>query len=69
MLVTAPIVSPTQEVGGAGTDGGDPGSTEPLTPLAAENADALLADVSRFREYVPVGQHPIRPPGGVGNNT
>ena len=46
MLVTAPIVSPTQEVGGAGTDGGDPGSTEPLTPLATEDADAFLADVS-----------------------
>ena len=42
----APIVSPTQEVGGAGTDGGDPGSTEPLAPLAAEDADAFLADVS-----------------------
>jgi hypothetical protein len=46
MLVTAPIVSPTQEVGGAGTDGGDPGITEPLTPLATEDADAFLADVS-----------------------
>ena len=50
MLVTAPIVAPTQaptqEAGGAGTDGGAPMSAEPLAPLAAENADALLADVS-----------------------
>ena len=50
MLVTAPIVAPTQapiqEAGGAGTDGGAPGSAEPLAPLAAEDADALLADVS-----------------------
>ena len=50
MLVTAPIVSPTQaptqEVGGAGTDGGDPVSAEPLAPLAAADADAFLADVS-----------------------
>ena len=46
MLVTAPIVSPTQEVGGAGTDGGDPVSAEPLAPLAAQDADALLSDVS-----------------------
>ena len=48
--IAAPVVSPTQdstqEVGGAGTDGGDPGSTEPLAPLAAEDADAFLADVS-----------------------
>ena len=46
----APIVSPTQdstqEVGSAGTDGGDSGSTEPLAPLAAEDADAFLSDVS-----------------------
>ena len=50
MLVTAAIVAPTQaptqEAGGAGTDGGAPMSAEPLAPLAAENADALLADVS-----------------------
>ena len=50
MLVTAPIVSPTQapiqEVGGAGTDGGAPGSTEPLAPLDSEDADAFLAEVS-----------------------
>ena len=48
--IAAPVVSPTQdstqEVGGTGTDGGDPGSTEPLAPLAAEDADAFLADVS-----------------------
>ena len=46
MLVTAPIVSPTQEIGGAGTDGGAPMSAEPLAPLATEDADAFLADVS-----------------------
>ena len=44
--IVSPTQAPTQEVGSAGTDGGDSGSTEPLAPLATKDADAFLADVS-----------------------
>ena len=44
--IVSPTQAPTQEVGSAGTDGGDSGSTEPLAPLATKDADAFLSDVS-----------------------
>ena len=44
--IVSPTQAPTQEVGSAGTDGGDSGSTEPLAPLATKDADAFLAGVS-----------------------
>ena len=44
--IVSPTQAPTQEVGSAGTDGGDSGSTEPLAPLATKDAGAFLSDVS-----------------------
>ena len=44
--MVAPTQASTQQAGGTGTDGGDPQSTERLAPLAPEDADAFLADVS-----------------------
>ena len=44
--IVAPTQAPTQEVEGAGIDGRDPGSAEPLAPLAAQDSDAFLFDVS-----------------------
>ena len=44
--MVAPTQASTQQAGGTGTDGGDPQSAERLAPLAPEDADAFLADVS-----------------------